>query len=81
MPLIDPIRQLKPAPSSSRVLQSTALTSSDTGLPMLEWGQVGLDILGTGSLDMGTGNTLSVGYINSYNNIIKDGLKRACRLI
>ena len=74
MPLIDPIRQLKPAPSASRVLQSSVLTSSDTGLPLLEWGQVGLEVLGTGSLDMGTGNTLSVGYINSYNNIIRNSL-------
>ena len=74
MPLIDPIRQLKPAPSASRVLQSSTLTSSDTGLPTLEWGQISLDVLGTGSLDMGTGNTLSVGYINSYNNIIRNSL-------
>ena len=74
MPLIDPIRQLKPAPSSSRVLQSSVLTSSDTGLPTLQWGQVGLEVLGTGSLDMGSGNTLSVGYIDSYNNIIRNSL-------
>ncbi|MAG26838.1 hypothetical protein CMI47_14955 [Candidatus Pacearchaeota archaeon] len=74
MPLIDPIRQLKPAPSSSRVLQSSVLTSSDTGLPTLQWGQVSLEVLGTGSLDMGSGNTLSVGYIDSYNNIIRNSL-------
>ena len=60
MPLIDPIRQLKPAPSASRVLQSSTLTSSDTGLPTLEWGQISLDVLGTGSLDMGTGDRKSV---------------------
>ena len=74
MPLIDPIRQLKPAPSSSRVLQSSVLTSSDTGLPTLQWGQVGLEVLGTGSIDMGSGTTLSTGYINMYNNIIRNSL-------
>ncbi len=75
MPLIDPLRQLKPPTSQSRILQSSELTSSDTGLPTLQWGQVGLNLLGTGSLDVGTGNTLSTGYVKLYNNIIKNSLE------
>jgi hypothetical protein len=72
MPLLDPLRQLQPGPSASRLLQTSEVTSSVTGLPTLQWGQVGLNVLGTGSLDLGTGNTLSAGYVSLYNNVIKN---------
>jgi len=74
MPLLDPLRQLQPGPSASRLLQTSEVTSSATGLPTLTWGQVGLNLLGTGSLDVGTGNTLSAGYVKLYNNVIKNSL-------
>ncbi len=74
MPLLDPLRQLQPGPSASRLLQTSEVTSSATGLPTLAWGQVGLNLLGTGSLDVGTGNTLSAGYVKLYNNVIKNSL-------
>ena len=72
MPLIDPLRQLQPGPSASRLLQTSEVTSSATGLPTLTWGQVGLNLLGTGSLDVGINNTLSTGYVKLYNNVIKN---------
>ena len=72
MPLIDPLRQLQPGPSASRLLQTSEVTSSATGLPTLTWGQVGLNLLGTGSLDVGENNTLSAGYVKLYNNVIKN---------
>lgn len=72
MPLLDPLRQLQPGPSASRLLQTSEVTSSATGLPTLVWGQVGLNLLGTGSLDLGTGKTLSAGFVRLYNNVIKN---------
>ena len=72
MPLLDPLRQLQPGPSASRLLQTSEVTSSATGLPTLEWGQVGLNLLSTGSLDLGTGKTLSAGFVKLYNNVIKN---------
>ena len=72
MPLIDPLRQLQPGPAASRLLQTSEVTSSATGLPTLVWGQVGLNLLGTGSLDLGTGKTLSAGFVRLYNNVIKN---------
>ena len=72
MPLIDPLRQLQPGPSASRLLQTSEVTSSATGLPTLTWGQVGLNLLGTGSLDVGENNTLSAGYVKLYNNVIEN---------
>ena len=72
MPLLDPLRQLQPGPSASRLLQTSEVTSSATGLPILEWGQVGLNLLSTGSLDLGTGKTLSAGFVKLYNNVIKN---------
>ena len=72
MPLLDPLRQLQPGPSASRLLQTSEVTSSATGLPTLTWGQVGLNLLGTGSLDVGINNTLSAGYVKLYNNVIKN---------
>lgn len=74
MPLIDPLRQLQPGPSASRLLQTSEVTSSVTGLPELVWGQFGLNLLGTGSLDVGEGNTLSAGYVKLYNNVINNSL-------
>jgi len=74
MPLLDPLRQLQPGPSASRLLQTSEVTSSATGLPTLTWGQVGLNLLGTGSLDVGEDNTLSAGYVKLYNNVIKNSL-------
>jgi len=74
MPLLDPLRQLQPGPSASRLLQTSEVTSSATGLPTLTWGQVGLNLLGTGSLDVGENNTLSAGYVKLYNNVIKNSL-------
>lgn len=77
MPLIDPLRQLQPGPSASRLLQTSEVTSSATGLPTLTWGQVGLNLLGTGSLDVGENNTLSTGYVKLYNNVIKNSLNNS----
>jgi hypothetical protein len=56
------------------LLQTSEVTSSATGLPTLTWGQVGLNLLGTGSLDVGENNTLSAGYVKLYNNVIKNSL-------
>ena len=70
MPQIDLTRQAESPSSSSRVLQSSATTSSITGLYELEWNTLAPPTLGTGSLDLGSGYTLSTGYLKLYNDFI-----------
>ena len=47
--------------SSTESLQSSAVTSSLTGLYTLEFDNINVDNIGTGSLDIGVANTLTTG--------------------
>ena len=58
MSLIDLTTQAQAPQSGGLTLQSSAVTSSLTGLHTLEFDQVNVDNLGTGSLDIGEINTL-----------------------
>ena len=70
MPLIDLTRQAGAASTGSVVLASTSATSSATGLYEVEWTKASPSVIGTGSLDLGSGYTLSVGYVELLNNIV-----------
>lgn len=72
MPLIDLTRQAGAASTGSVVLASTSETSSATGLYEVEWTKASPAIIGTGSLDLGSGYILSVGYVELHNNIVMD---------
>ena len=63
MSLIDLTTQAQAPQSGGLTLQSSAVTSSLTGLYTLEFDQVNVDNLGTGSLDIGTANTFTAGKI------------------
>ena len=63
MSLIDLTTQAQAPQSGGLTLQSSAVTSSLTGLYTLEFDQVNVDNLGTGSLDIGTANTFTTGKI------------------
>ena len=61
MTLIDLTTQAQAPQSGGLTLQSSAVTSSLTGLYTLEFDNINLDNLGTGSLNIGTANTLTTG--------------------
>ena len=63
MSLIDLTTQAQAPQSGGLTLQSSATTSSLTGLHTLEFDQVNIDNLGTGSLNIGTANTLTAGKV------------------
>ena len=63
MSLIDLTTQAQAPQSGGLTLQSSAVTSSLTGLYTLEFDQVNVDNLGTGSLDIGSANTFTAGKI------------------
>ena len=63
MTLIDLTTQAQAPQSGGLTLQSSAATSSLTGLHTLEFDTLNLDNLGTGSLNIGTANTLTAGKI------------------
>ena len=63
MSLIDLTTQAQAPQSGGLTLQSSAVTSSLTGLYTLEFDQVNVDNLGTGSLDIGSANTFTTGKI------------------
>jgi hypothetical protein len=61
MTLIDLTTQAQAPQSGGLSLQSSAVTSSLTGLYTLEFDNINVDNIGTGSLDIGTANTLTTG--------------------
>ena len=61
MTLIDLTTQAQAPQSGGLTLQSSAVTSSLTGLYTLEFDNINVDNIGTGSLDIGTANTLTTG--------------------
>jgi len=63
MTLIDLTTQAQAPQSGGLTLQSSATTSSLTGLYTLEFDNINVDNLGTGSLDIGSANTLTAGKI------------------
>lgn len=63
MSLIDLTTQAQAPQSGGLSLQSSATTSSVTGLYTLEWDRVNVDNLGTGSLNIGSANLLTAGQI------------------
>lgn len=63
MSLIDLTTQAQAPQSGGLSLQSSATTSSVTGLYTLEWDRVNVDNLGTGSLDIGSVNLLTTGQL------------------
>src|SRR5210317_1461654 len=63
MSLIDLTTQAQAPQSGGLTLQSSAVTSSLTGLYTLEFDTVDVSNLGTGSLDIGSANTLTAGKI------------------
>ena len=63
MSLIDLTTQAQAPQSGGLTLQSSAVTSSLTGLYTLEFDNVNVDNIGTGSLNIGTANTLTAGKI------------------
>ena len=72
MPLIDLTRQAAAASTASVTLQTTAAKNSTTGLYDVTWASIGLDVIGTGNLNIGTGNTLTAGYLKLLDNQISD---------
>ena len=63
MSLIDLTTPAQAPQSGGLTLQSSAVTSSLTGLYTLEFDNVNVDNIGTGSLNIGTANTLTAGKI------------------
>ena len=63
MTLIDLTTQAQAPQSGGLTLQSSAVTSSLTGLYTLEFDNVNVDNIGTGSLNLGTANTLTTGKV------------------
>lgn len=63
MSLIDLTTQAQAPQSGGLSLQSSATTSSVTGLYTLEWDRVNVDNLGTGSLNIGSTNLLTTGQL------------------
>ena len=63
MTLIDLTTQAQAPQSGGLTLQSSAVTSSLTGLYTLEFDNINVDNIGTGSLNLGTANTLTAGKI------------------
>ena len=63
MTLIDLTTQAQAPQSGGLTLQSSATTSSLTGLYTLEFDNVNVDNIGTGSLNLGTANTLTAGKV------------------
>ena len=61
MTLIDLTTQAQAPQSGGLTLQSSAVTSSLTGLYTLEFDNINVDNIGTGSLNLGTANTLTTG--------------------
>jgi len=61
MTLIDLTTQAQAPQSGGLSLQSSAVTSSLTGLYTLEFDNINVDNIGTGSLDIGVANTLTTG--------------------
>ena len=61
MTLIDLTTQAQAPQSGGLTLQSSAVTSSLTGLYTLEFDNINVDNIGTGSLDIGVANTLTTG--------------------
>ena len=61
MTLIDLTTQAQAPQSGGLSLQSSAVTSSLTGLYTLEFDNINVDNIGTGSLNLGTANTLTTG--------------------
>jgi len=72
MPLIDLTRQAAAASTASVTLQTTAAVNSTTGLYDVQWASIGLDVIGTGDLNIGSGNTLTAGYLKLMENQIQD---------
>ena len=72
MPLIDLTRQAAAAATASVTLQTTAAKNSTTGLYDIQWASIGLDVIGTGDLNIGSGNTLTAGYLKLMENQIQD---------
>jgi len=63
MTLIDLTTQAQAPQSGGLSLQSSAVTSSLTGLYTLEFDNINVDNIGTGSLNIGTANTLTAGKV------------------
>jgi len=63
MTLIDLTTQAQAPQSGGLSLQSSAVTSSLTGLYTLEFDNINVDNIGTGSLNIGTVNTLTTGKV------------------
>ena len=63
MSLIDLTTQAQAPQSGGLTLQSSATTSSLTGLHTLEFDNINVDNIGTGSLNIGEANTLTTGKI------------------
>ena len=72
MPLIDLTRQAAAASTASVTLQTTAAVNSTTGLYDVQWASIGLDVIGQGNLNIGSGNTLTAGYLKLMENQIQD---------
>ena len=75
MTLIDLTTQAQAPQTGGLALQSSETTSSLTGLYTLEWDTMDLSNLGTGSLDIGSSNTLTAGKIkinHSTDPVIMD---------
>ena len=61
MSLIDLTTQAQAPQTGGLTLQSSAATSSLTGLYTLEFDNINVDNIGTGSLNIGEANTLTTG--------------------
>jgi hypothetical protein len=58
MALIDLTTQALPPQVPSKVLTTTAVTESATGTFRIKWDDISIDLLSTGSFDLGIGNHL-----------------------